>query len=50
MKTSNNTTQKIGFFTALSMLMGSVIGIGIFLKNGGIFAINGFNGVGIITS
>ncbi|MGL5640176.1 MAG: APC family permease [Mycoplasmoidaceae bacterium] len=50
MKISENTTQKIGFFTALSMLMGSVIGIGIFLKNGGIFATNDYNGIGIIIS
>ncbi|MGL5246182.1 MAG: APC family permease [Mycoplasmoidaceae bacterium] len=50
MKTVKSTTQKIGFFTALSMLMGSVIGIGIFLKNGGIFATNDYNGVGIIIS
>ncbi|MGL4616840.1 MAG: APC family permease [Mycoplasmoidaceae bacterium] len=50
MKINENATQKIGFFTALSMLMGSVIGIGIFLKNGGIFAVNEYNGIGIIIS
>ena len=45
---SIETTKKIGFMTGLSMLIGSVIGIGIFLKNAGIFSTNQFNPTGII--
>lgn len=42
--------KKIGLFTAISMLIGSVIGIGIFLRNGGIFKINDYNSIGILLS
>ena len=42
--------RKIGFFSALAILIGSVIGIGIFLKNGSVFAANYQNGYGILIS
>mgnify|MGYP001943736326 CR=1 FL=1 len=42
--------KKIGLFTAISMLIASVIGIGIFLRNQGIFAINDNNSIGILLS
>lgn len=48
MSVSESTYKKIGFFTALSMLIGSVIGAGIFLKNGNIFLTNQGNAVGVL--
>lgn len=39
----NNTHKKIGGFTTFAMLVGSVVGIGIFLKNHGVFKTTGFN-------
>ena len=33
---SEKTTKKIGFFSALSICVGSIVGIGIFLKNGSV--------------
>ncbi|CAC13470.1 AMINO ACID PERMEASE [Mycoplasmopsis pulmonis] len=33
---SEKTFKKVGFFVALSMLLGSVVGIGIFFKNGSV--------------
>lgn len=45
-----NTVKKIGFFTSLSMLVGSVVGIGIFLKNNSVFRGAGFNPTSVILS
>lgn len=42
--------RKIGFFSALAILIGSVIGIGIFLKNGSVFLANDQNGYGVLIS
>ncbi|MGL4951437.1 MAG: APC family permease [Mycoplasma sp.] len=51
MKTvSAETSKKIGLFSAISMLIGSIIGIGIFFKNGNVFAVNNFNGYAILTA
>ncbi len=48
MSVKETTYKKIGFFTALSMLIGSVIGAGIFLKNGNIFKTNDGNAIGVL--
>ncbi|MGL5630165.1 MAG: APC family permease [Mycoplasmoidaceae bacterium] len=42
--------KKLGLFSAISMLISSVLGIGIFLKNGGIFSINNNNSIAIMLS
>lgn len=42
--------KRIGFWSALSVLVGSVIGIGIFFKNGSIFLANNYDGYGILIS
>lgn len=38
---TQKTGKKIGFFAALTMLVGSIVGIGIFFKNGSIFGATG---------
>ncbi|MEG2801978.1 MAG: APC family permease [Malacoplasma sp.] len=50
MAIKRKTAKNIGFFSALSVLIGSVIGIGIFFKNGSVFGSNGFNGIGVLIS
>lgn len=50
MTVKNKTAKNIGFFSALSVLIGSVIGIGIFFKNGSVFDSNNFNGIGVLIS
>ncbi len=50
MSISNETTKKIGLFTSLCMLVGSVVGVGIFLKNDGVFKTNEYNSIGILIS
>lgn len=50
MTVKNKTAKNIGFFSALSVLIGSVIGIGIFFKNGSVFNSNNFNGIGVLIS
>lgn len=50
MTVTNKTAKNIGFFSALSVLIGSVIGIGIFFKNGSVFASNNYNGIGVLIS
>ncbi len=50
MTVSRKTTKKIGLATSISMLIGSVVGIGIFFKNGSVFDINDFNSIGILVS
>lgn len=44
------TAKKIGLFAAISILIGSIIGIGIFFKNGTVFANNNDNAIGVIIS
>lgn len=41
--------RKIGFFSALTMLVGSVVGIGIFFKNGSVLGAAGHSGTTAIT-
>ena len=41
---SKKKAKKISFFTALTMMVGSIIGIGIFFKNDGILKANDWNG------
>lgn len=50
MKVKTSTAKTIGFFSAISVLIGSVVGIGIFFKNGSVFASNDFNGIGVLLS
>ena len=40
--------KKIGFISALAMLIGSVVGIGIFFKSHGILRSNDWNGIGTL--
>lgn len=47
---SQKTANKIGLFGAMSVIIGAVIGIGIFFKNGGVFNNNNGNALGIILS
>lgn len=49
-KRLNKNTKKIGLITSISMLIGSIIGVGIFFKNGGIFEINNSNAISILIS
>lgn len=50
MKVSIKKAKQIGFFAAVCMLIGSVVGIGIFFKNNSIFKINEFNEIGVVIS
>lgn len=45
-----STARKIGLFSAISLLIGSIIGIGIFFKNGNIFTTNDNNAIGILVA
>lgn len=47
---SHKNAKKLGFFSALAMLVGSVVGIGIFLKNHAILRTNDFSGTGTLVS
>ncbi len=47
---SLKTHKKIGFFAAISMVLGSVVGIGIFLKNHSILNTNSWSGTGTLVS
>ena len=49
-KMKPKTADKIGLFSAIMVILGAMIGIGIFLKNGGIFKNNNGNPYGILTS
>ena len=44
------TAKKIGLFTAISVLIGSIIGIGIFFKNNSVFENNDYNPYGVLIS
>lgn len=43
-------SRKIGLFASISMLIGTIVGIGIFFKNGNVFETNDYNGIGILIS
>ncbi|MDQ0513808.1 APA family basic amino acid/polyamine antiporter [Mycoplasmoides fastidiosum] len=47
---NQRTVTKIGLFTVFAMLVGSVVGIGIFLKNNSVFRAAGYNPTSIILS
>lgn len=47
---NTKTAKKIGLFAAISMLIGSIVGVGIFFKNGNIFATNDYNAIGILVA
>ena len=47
---SRQTGRKIGFFMALAMLVGSVVGIGIFFKSHGVLRSNDQNGIGTLVA
>lgn len=49
-KIKNKSASKIGLLSAISMLIGSIIGIGIFFKNGNVFKINDFNSISILVA
>lgn len=50
MSVSVKTAKKIGLFSAISILIGSVIGIGIFFKNNTVFQNNDNNAIGVLIS
>ncbi len=45
---STHTSKKIGLFTSISLLIGSMVGVGIFFKNGNVFSANAYNAIGVI--
>lgn len=47
---SNNVAKKFGLFTSLTMLVGSVVGIGVFFKSHGILRANDWNGIGTLVA
>ena len=49
-KMKAKTTEKIGLFSAVMIIFGAMIGIGIFLKNGSVFKNNNGNPYGILIS
>ena len=50
MSVNIKTAKRIGLFAAISVLISSVIGVGIFFKNGAVFANNNDNPIGVIIS
>ncbi len=50
MKVSKQTAGKIGLFTSISIMIGSIVGIGIFFKNGSVFKTNSGSGWGVLVS
>lgn len=50
MSVNVKTAKKVGLVSAVAVLIGSVIGIGIFFKNGGVFANNNNNPYGVLIS
>lgn len=50
MSVNVKTAKKIGLFAAISVLIGSIIGIGIFFKNMTVFGNNNNNGIGVLIS
>lgn len=49
-KVSKQTANKIGLFSAIMLIFGSVVGIGIFFKNYSVFKVNNGNWVGVLVS
>lgn len=49
-KVSKQTAGKIGLFSAIMVIFGAVVGIGIFFKNNTVFRLNDNNAVGILLS
>lgn len=49
-KVSKQTASKVGLFSTVFMIIGSVVGIGIFFKNISVFNANGHNWVGVLVS
>lgn len=47
---STKTGKKMGFWTALAMMVGSIVGIGIFFKSNGILRANDWNGISTLMS
>ena len=47
---SIKSVKKIGVFTALTMMIGSIVGVGIFFKSHGILRANDWNGTGTLIS
>lgn len=43
-----HAAKKLGFFSSVCMLIGTVVGIGIFFKNHSILATNNWNGIGTL--
>jgi hypothetical protein len=50
LQVSKKTAGRIGLFGAISVIVGAVVGIGIFFKNGGIFKNNNGNATGVLLS
>lgn len=50
MSVSKKTGRKIGLITSIAIMIGSIIGIGIFFKNGSVFLANNSNGWYVLTS
>lgn len=52
MKTSvsNKTASKIGLIGSISLIIATVLGVGVFFKNGSVFANNGNNAIGVLIS
>lgn len=50
MQVSKQTAGKIGLFTSISIMIGSIVGIGIFFKNGSVFKTNSGSGWGVLIS
>lgn len=47
---SAKTAGKIGLTGSISIIIASVVGVGIFFKNGGVFKNNGWNSTGVVLS
>ncbi len=45
---STHTAKKIGLFSSICLLIGSMVGVGIFFKNGNVFQANAGNAIGVI--
>lgn len=50
MSVTKKTSRKIGLITSIAIMIGSIIGIGIFFKNGSVFTSNNSNGWYVLTS